>query len=58
MARAVRSGLSLVLGIVMVGIGGYIAMRPLIGGPPVTGSRVLDMVFAAMFLLPRLDSLP
>ena len=38
MAATIRYGLGLVLGIVMMGLGAYIALRPLLGAPPVTGS--------------------
>lgn len=48
---ATRYWLGLVLGIVMLGLGAYIALRPLLGAPPVTGTRLLDMAFAALFLL-------
>jgi hypothetical protein len=44
--------LTLVLGIVMLTLGGYLALRPLWAhGRPVTGSILLDMAFAAVFLL-------
>lgn len=35
----------------MMGLGAYIALRPLFGAPAVTGTRLLDMAFAAIFLL-------
>ena len=48
----VRATLAVVLGVVMFGIGAFIAVRPLWGAPPVTGgSRVFDYVFAAFFML-------
>jgi hypothetical protein len=50
-ARTFRFWLSLVLGLVMIAIGAYVAARPLWTPLPVTGSRVLDMAFAALFLL-------
>ena len=44
--------LLLVLGLVMVGIGLFVALRPLfVPGRPVTGQRWLDMLFAVFFLL-------
>lgn len=44
--------LKLVLGVVMIGLGGYVAIRPLLPNNAVmTGSRWLDMTFAAVFLL-------
>jgi len=51
MARAFRFWLGLVLGAVMIAIGVYVAARPLWNPLPVTGSRVLDMALAALFLL-------
>ena len=42
----------LLLGVIQVGAGVYIATRPLIGsGAPLTSSRLLDMAFAAYFLI-------
>jgi len=42
----------LVLGVVMLGLGGYIAMRPLwTHGAAVTGARWLDVAFALVFML-------
>ena len=35
----------------MLAIGGYIAIQPLTGAAPVSGSRVLDTAFAALFLV-------
>ncbi|MFI5227844.1 MAG: hypothetical protein ACHQWU_02175 [Gemmatimonadales bacterium] len=40
------------LGVVMIGLGTYVALRPLWAhGTVLTGSRWLDMLFAAVFLL-------
>lgn len=42
----------LLLGVIQVGVGVFIATRPLIGaGAPLTNSRLLDMAFAAYFLI-------
>ena len=42
----------LVLGLIMIGVGLFIAARPLVApGRPFTASRWLDMVFAFFFLL-------
>ena len=42
----------LLLGVVQVAVGVFIATRPLIGsGAPLTSSRLLDMAFAAYFLI-------
>ena len=46
-----RFWLGAVLGAAMIAIGAFVAIRPLTGAPPVTGSRVLDMAFAALFLV-------
>ena len=46
-----RGAAGLVLGVVMLAIGGWVAIQPLTGAAPVSGSRVLDMAFAAMFLV-------
>ena len=44
--------LKLVLGIVMIGLGLYVAVRPLLANHAVlTGTRWLDMTFAAIFML-------
>lgn len=51
MAWTFRFWLSLGLGVVMIAIGVYVAARPLWTPLPVTGSRVLDMALAALFLL-------
>jgi hypothetical protein len=41
-----------VLGLIMFGIGAYIAVRPLwVHNSVVTGARWLDMAFAAVFML-------
>ena len=42
----------LVIGIAMMALGGYIALRPLWAGPaPMSSSRWIDMAFAAFFLI-------
>lgn len=42
----------LFLGAVQVAIGVFIALRPVVGsGAPLTGTRLLDMGFAAFFLI-------
>lgn len=47
-----RSHFILLLGAIQVGVGVFIALRPLTGsGAPITNSRVLDMAFAAFFLI-------
>jgi len=47
-----RNILKLVLGVVMVGLGVYIAVRPLFTHNAIlTGARWLDMTFAFVFLL-------
>lgn len=47
-----RHTLSLVLGLVMVGLGSFVALRPLwAGARPLTGQRFLDIAFALFFLL-------
>ena len=41
----------LLLGLIMVGLGLFVAVRPLIApGRPLTGQRWLDLVFALFFL--------
>lgn len=48
----VRSRFLLALGAILIVIGGYLAVRPLIGaGAPITSSRWLDMAFAVFFLI-------
>lgn len=51
MARNPRSMLALILGLVMIGLGAYVALRPVWGAPPLAGSRLLDYAFAAFFIL-------
>jgi hypothetical protein len=46
-----RARLSLVLGVLMVGLGGYVALRPLWAPAPLTGERWTDIAFATFFLL-------
>ena len=46
-----RRWLSLVIGVVMVGLGSYIALHPLWSRAPVTGNRWMDVAFAVFFLL-------
>lgn len=47
-----RSRFLLALGAILIGIGVYLAMRPLVGtGAPITSSRWLDMAFAVFFLI-------
>jgi hypothetical protein len=48
---ATRARLSLVLGVVMVGLGSYVALRPLWNRVPLTGQRWTDVAFATFFLL-------
>ena len=44
--------LKLVLGVVMIGLGSYVAIRPLIPGQrAITTYRWLDVAFAAFFIL-------
>ena len=43
--------MTLVLGIVMVGIGLFVAVRPLWTPVPFTGARWLDMAFGLVFML-------
>lgn len=50
--QGVRSRILLALGAILILVGVFVAVRPLIAdGAPVTGSRLLDMAFAAFFLL-------
>lgn len=52
MTWTLRSALPLILGLLMIGIGAYIGLRPLLGdGRPVTPSRWLDLAFAAFFII-------
>ena len=47
-----RTTVILLLGVIQVAAGLFIATRPLIGtGAPLTSSRLLDMAFAAYFLI-------
>jgi hypothetical protein len=47
-----RSVLTLSLGVIMFGLGVYVALRPLwTHNSVITGSRWLDMAFAAVFML-------
>jgi hypothetical protein len=47
-----RRPFSLVIGVLMIALGAYVALRPLLGdGRPVTSARWLDLAFAAIFLL-------
>lgn len=47
-----RSRITLLVGVVMVLLGAFIALRPLWAGPqPLSASRWLDVGFAAFFLL-------
>lgn len=46
-----RARLALSLGLVMLGFGAFVAVRPLWGAPPLTRSVVLDVAFAAFFVL-------
>lgn len=47
-----RNRFALFLGAVQVAVGVFIALRPLVGsGAPLTSTRVLDMAFAAFFLI-------
>jgi hypothetical protein len=46
-----RARITLAIGVVMIVLGSYIALRPLWAGPrPLSASRWLDMAFAAFFL--------
>jgi hypothetical protein len=43
---------TMVLGIILFALGVFVALRPLfVRGPALTGSRGLDMTFAAVFML-------
>lgn len=47
-----RRHIALVLGVVMIGIGAWLALRPLLApGHPVSSSRGLDLAFALFFVL-------
>ena len=46
-----RAAIVLVIGLIMVGLGAYIALRLLwMGGAPLTGTRWLDVAFGAFFV--------
>jgi hypothetical protein len=48
----VRAVLSLVLGVLMLGLGSFVALRPLWShGVAFTGTLWLDVAFAAVFIL-------
>jgi len=48
----VRYRIVLVIGLAMMALGAYIALRPLWAGPaPMSSSRWIDMAFAAFFLI-------
>jgi hypothetical protein len=48
----VRWTLKLVLGVIMIGLGAYVAVLPLLPSHrALTGSRWLDVAFAAFFIL-------
>jgi hypothetical protein len=47
-----RRTLSLVLGLLMIGLGAFVALRPLfVGRHPLTGQPFLDVAFALFFVL-------
>lgn len=45
-----RSRVVVVLGVIQLAVGAFVALRPLTGAP-LTNSRALDMAFAAYFLI-------
>ena len=45
------SAMTLGLGIILMGLGGFVAVRPLWTRVPLTGSHWLDGAFAVVFLL-------
>ena len=52
MSRGARGTTLLVIGVVKIALGGFLALRPLFRpGRPITSAAWLDMVFAAFFLL-------
>lgn len=57
MAMTTRSTIALVLGVLMTALGLLLALRPLWSAPPLSGSRALDLVFAAFFILRGLMNL-
>lgn len=50
-ARGAKAGFSLVVGLVMLGLGSWIALHPLWSREFVTGQRWTDLAFAFFFLL-------
>jgi threonine/homoserine/homoserine lactone efflux protein len=50
-ATQARWVVGFVLGVVLLVIGAYIALRPLWNRHPITGARWFDMAFALLFLL-------
>ncbi len=50
-AMPLRLKIGLVIGVVMLGLGAYIALHPLWSRETVSNSRFLDMAFAFFFLL-------
>jgi hypothetical protein len=51
-ATTIGSRAVLVLGVLMIALGLYVALRPLVApGRPLTGRLWLDVAFAALFLL-------
>ena len=51
-ARPALRTVTLVIGLLMIALGLFLAVRPLVApGRPVTASRWLDMAFALFFLL-------
>jgi hypothetical protein len=52
MLRSARGRIALILGVVMVALGAWLLASVLIlGRPPVSSSRWLDVAFAAFFIL-------
>ena len=52
MASTVGSRLAFILGVVMILLGIFVALRPLlVPGRPLTGRVWLDVAFAALFLI-------
>ena len=50
--RSARWVITLVLGVIMFGLGAYVGLRPLwTHNAVVTGARWLDMAFAVVFML-------
>ncbi|HEX7018523.1 MAG TPA: hypothetical protein VF159_00825 [Gemmatimonadaceae bacterium] len=48
---AARKPILIVLGVVLFGLGAFVAVRPLWVKTPLTGARWLDMAFALVFML-------